>query len=162
VRARALAEEGRSAYPDSPGGRQCLAIIKGFETPEFRLASMSVDGAQRRSVEVTHANLPALYFRAYHYDLESRLASARDYNLLPNAQEQETVLSAQPVAAEWSVTLPATPDFEVHRTFVTPPLKNPGAYVVAASQLRDFGRVAGNRIISVMIIVGNLVVLSRP
>ncbi len=125
VRARAIAEEGWKAYPDSIGGRRCFHLLKTIESPDFEVASMSTDGARKRSVQVTHRNIPALYFRAYPYDLEARLGTAKDYNLLPNEQEQEKVMAARKPAAEWRIDLPPTPDYESHRTFVTPPLTDP-------------------------------------
>ena len=162
VRAHSIAQEGYKAFPDSLGGRRCFSILRSIEAPQFQVASMSSDGAQRRSIEVTHANLPALYFRAYRYDLENRLVTARDYNLLPDAREQEALLATLPLAAEWSAALPATPDYESHRTFVTPAMQNPGAYLIAASARKDFSKGAGNQISGFIMIVSDLVILSQP
>jgi uncharacterized protein YfaS (alpha-2-macroglobulin family) len=161
VRARAIAEAGWKAYPDSIGGKRCYSILKSIEAPSFHVSSMSADGPQKRSFEVIHANLPALYFRAYGFDLESRLQTARDYNLLPNPREMESLLATRPVVAEWSVNLPATPDYESHRTFVTPPMTSPGAYLVAASARKDFSKAEGNQISAFIFLVSDLVLLSR-
>jgi hypothetical protein len=87
VRARAIALAGAAAYPESIGGRQCRAIVAAIETPAYQLTAMSLDGPGRRSIEVEHANLPRLYFRAYAVDLAERLRTARDYNVLPAWQE---------------------------------------------------------------------------
>jgi uncharacterized protein YfaS (alpha-2-macroglobulin family) len=159
VRARAMAEEGWKAYPDSVGGKRCFSILKSIEAPDFMIASMAADGFQKRSIEINHKNLPSLYFRAYLVDLETRLQTARDYSLLLSSAEQEAILRTQ-AAAEWSVNLPATPDFEMHRTYVTPPMKNVGCYTVVASAKKDFSKSEGNRITAVMSIIGNLAVLS--
>ncbi len=43
----------------------------------------------------------------------------------------DPVQAARP-AAEWSVALPATPDYREHRTYVVPPMEAKGLYVVAA------------------------------
>jgi len=145
VRARAIAQEGYQAYPNSIGGRRCYSILRSIEAPQFNVSSMSSDGPQRRSIEVTHANLPLLYFRAYRYDLEGRLVTARDYNLLPNGRELEALIAALPLAAEWNAELPATPDHESHRTFVMPPMQNPGAYLIAASAGRILRKGAAIR-----------------
>ncbi len=162
ARARAIAEEGYKAYPESLGGKRCYHILKLIEAPRFQVASMSADGPQKRSIEVTHANLPTLYFRAHSFDIENRLVTARDYNLLPNPQEQESLLAMRPFVAEWSVGLPATPDYESHRTFVTPPMKNLGAYMIAASARKDFLKGDGNQITSFIMILSDLVILSQP
>ncbi len=161
VRARAIAEEGWKAYPDSIGGKRCFHLVKTVESPDFAVASMSSDGARKRSVQVTHRNIAALYFRAYPYDIEARLGTARDYNLLPNDQEQQKVMAAQKPLAEWRVELPPTPDYESHRSFVTPPLQAPGFYLLVASARPDFSRER-NRLISTGLLISDLVlVLSR-
>jgi len=133
VRARALALEGEKAFPGSVGGRRCRSIVAGIEAPSWQLAAMASDSPRRRSVEVTHRNLPALHFRAYALDLEKRLASARDYNLLPAYRELNELVASGTPAASWSVDLPPTPDYASHRTFVTLPAMAPGLYAVLAS-----------------------------
>ena len=161
VRAYAIALEGYKAWPDSIGGKHCYSILKTIEAPSFRVASMSEDGLQKRSIEVTHANLPALYFRAYSYDLENRLTTARDYNLLPNAQEQSLIFSKTSPIAQWSINLPPTPDFESHRTFVTPPMRTHGAYIIAASAQKDFSYGHGNEVSTFLIVLSDLVILAH-
>ncbi len=92
VHARSIAQEGYKAYPDAIGGKRCYSILKNIEAPLFGLASMTTDGPGKRSVEVNHKNLAMLYFRAYPYDVERRLETARDYNLLPNGRELQGIL----------------------------------------------------------------------
>ncbi|HEV8267925.1 MAG TPA: MG2 domain-containing protein, partial [Thermoanaerobaculia bacterium] len=135
-------------------------VVKSIEAPDYSLAAMTSDGARKRSVEVTHRNLPALYFRAFTTDLVARVASARDYNLLPAGDELRRILREGKPAAEWKVDLPATPDFKSHRTFVTPPLEKPGLYVVVASAKADFS-TGSNRILGTNVLVSNLVLVVR-
>ena len=160
VRARAIAEEGSKAYPDSPGGKRCDHIVKSIEAPDFSMSSMLTDGFQKRSIQINHRNLATLYFRAYPLDLVRRIETVKDYNLLPNPTEQEETLQKQTHTAEWNVNLPATPDYESHRTFVTPTMKAPGCYLVAASAARDFSRSQGNRIVTTFLIISNIVLVS--
>jgi hypothetical protein len=160
IRALATAREGSRAYPSSVGGRRCDAIAAEIEAPNYALTAMSSDAPGRRSIEVTHKNLPALFFRAWALDLEQRLGSATDYNLLPQGEEVRKLLTTKP-AAEWSSPLPATADYKTHRTFVTPPLTASGLYVIAASAKRGFD-AADNRIESVSVIVSDLVLLAHP
>jgi uncharacterized protein YfaS (alpha-2-macroglobulin family) len=160
VRARALALEGEKAWPDSVGGRRCRSIVASIEAPDFQVASMSSDGPEKRSIEVRHRNLAALHFRAYPFDLEVRLATAKDYSLLPAWRELSDIVRKETPAAEWSVDLPATPDYRSHRTFVTPPLRTPGAYVVVASARKDFAREP-NRLLGVHLLVTGLVMAVR-
>ena len=138
VKARALALEGAKAYPRSTGGERCRAIVGGIEQPDYGLAAMAADGPGRRSIEVSHRNLASLHFRAYAVDLEERLSRARDYNLLPQGKELDALLSSATPAASFQVDLPATPDFKLHRTFVTPPALSRGFYVFVASPRADF------------------------
>jgi uncharacterized protein YfaS (alpha-2-macroglobulin family) len=159
VEARRIAEEGRQAYPDSIGGQQCRAIVRSIEAPDFRLSSMTLDGARKRSLQVTHRNLPALHFRAFRRDVVRSLESARDYNLLGTYRDLQEITSRRP-DVEWSVTLPATPDYRSHVTYVTPPLDRPGLYTIAASVRSDFGR-QGNRIVAATLIVSDLVLVTR-
>ncbi len=159
VRARGIAEEGWKAYPRSTGGQRCLHIVRSIEAPDYSLASMITDGVQKRSIAVTHRNLPALYFRAYPFDLEKRIEVARDYNLLPNHEEQRELIKLNKPAADWQVSLPATPDYESHRTYVTTPVKTPGCYLIVASAKADFSNSRGNRILTAHLIVSDIVIL---
>ena len=160
VAARREAEEGRAAYPSSPGGQRCLSIVKAIEAPEVRLQAMSVDGPGRRTVEVSHRNLAALHFRAFRMDVEKRIEGSKDWSALPTSDDMRKVLATK-ATAEWSVELPATPDYEVHRTFVTPPMKEPGFYVVAASARKDFG-ASDNVVVGTNLFLSDLVLVVRP
>jgi uncharacterized protein YfaS (alpha-2-macroglobulin family) len=162
VRARALAEAGAAAYPQSIGGKQCRAIVAAIEAPAYRLTSMNLDGPGRRSIEVSHANLPRLFFRAYAVDLADRLRTSKDYNLLPAWQEVPKLVDGARAAAEWTSELAPTPDYRQHRTFVTPPLTRPGLYVVVGSARPDFKRGSGsNQIQAVNLLVSDLVLVQR-
>ncbi len=160
VLARAVALEGKKAYPASVGGQRCAHIVASIEAPDFAIAGMSLDGAGRRSFAVTHKNLPAVYFRAYPVDLLQRIASSRDYNLLPQWREVKDLMAATKPAASWKLDLPETPDYRDHRTFVDPPALPKGAYVVAVSAREDF-KESKNRILAVHFTVSGLVLLTR-
>ncbi|MBI2840187.1 MAG: hypothetical protein HYX75_17870 [Acidobacteria bacterium] len=160
VRARAEAEKGWRAFPDSVGGRRCLSIMKSIEAPGYNIQSMSSDGPGRRSILVTARNLRKLYFRAYSVDLLDFIRSAKDYNILPAWQEIEKILRERPPVAEWPVDLPDTPDYRDHKTFVTPPMTAPGAYVIAASARPAFGPER-NHIGALNFIVSDLVLMVR-
>lgn len=159
VEAHGLAEECQRAYPSSLGGKHCLHLMRLIEAPSFQLAAMESDGLAARSFEVTHKNLPALYFRAYPFDLDERIAGSDDYYLLPNYDDFRKLVHAPPTLS-WKVDLPATPDYREHRTFVVPPLEKTGAYVILASAKRDFS-ADQNHIEAVNFIVGNLVLFMR-
>ena len=159
VEARTIAEQGRQAYPDSIGGQQCRAIVESIQAPDFQITSMMLDAARRRSLQVMHRNLPALHFRAWRRDIVRTIETGRDYDLLGTRRDLEPITSRTP-DAEWSVALPATPDFRSHATYVTPPLDRLGLYTIAASARQDFGS-GKNRILTTTLIVSDLVLLSR-
>ncbi|WP_342381383.1 MG2 domain-containing protein [Myxococcus stipitatus] len=138
VRAHALAKECMAAYPDSLGALRCRTQKELLERPDFNLSSMRSDGANRRSIEVSHRNVPVLYFRAYPLDVEARLKKAAVSNIYPYGEELLRYIRGRKPAASWSVQLPATPDLQMHNTFVTPPMKETGTYVVLASAREDF------------------------
>jgi uncharacterized protein YfaS (alpha-2-macroglobulin family) len=159
IRARAIAEAGQKAYPDSVGGRRCLHLIKSIEAPDYRLEAMASDSAGKPSIGVTAKNLSTLTFRAYVVDLKKQIESVQDYNLYPESQQIEKLLRSKPTH-EWTAELPATPDFKMHRTMVTPPMQKPGFYVVIASAKKDFD-TSDNEIHATYQIIGDLVLVSQ-
>ncbi len=159
IRARSIAEEGRRAYPESIGGRRCLAIVKQIEAPDYQLHAMANDGPGRRSIQVVHKNVSKLLLHAYRLDLVRRLeAASSPHRILPQSEELARIIDSESPVARWSVTLPSTPDFRMHRTYVVPPVKEPGLYVVAASGADPFGGpgfplVAANLLVSDLVLV---------
>ncbi|HEY0709951.1 MAG TPA: alpha-2-macroglobulin family protein, partial [Polyangia bacterium] len=65
-------------------------------------------------------------------------------------------------AVSWSVSLPATPDYKTHKTYVTPPkeLGKSGWYVIVASAKADFSE-SQNLITAVNFIVSDLTLVTR-
>ena len=61
---------------------------------------------------------------------------------------------------QWEVPLPATPDYRMHKTFVIPPLKNTGTYLIVASGRAGFPG-ADNRLLGMYLTVGDLVLVTR-
>ena len=134
VKARAIAEEGRRAYPDSIGGRRCRTIVQAIESPSYQLETMASDGPDRRSVRVRHKNVARLRFRTFALDFAARLARAKNENeLLPDSSDAARIADSAKPFAEWTVELPATPDYRLHSTFVVPRVGGPGLYLITAS-----------------------------
>ncbi len=163
IRARAAALEGLRAYPQSPGGLRSSDIVAAIEAPEYQPTSMSSDGLERRSIRVTHKNLSSLFFRAYRVDFEARIPARTDYGLFPNAEEVRGLVrgGAGPPAAAWEAALPPTPDFREHATYVTPPIRDSGVYVIVVSARADFAE-SDNRVSSVTIVLSDLVLATHP
>lgn len=163
VKAMAAARAASEAYPDSPGGKRGGAIVKDIETPQYYMGAMASDGLDRRSIHVNHKNLSALWFRAYRIDLEEIL-KRKDGRLFPEVDE---LLRGKP-AYSWKTELPATPDFQMHATYVTPRIDRKGAYVVLASAREDFARTTPdgkryveNLVIASPLVLGDLVLVAR-
>ncbi len=148
VRAHAVAQAGAEAHPDSIGGARCRALVTRIDAPSYALTSMQNDAPDRRSLQVTHKNVAALYFRAYKVDLVDQLTrwgrhessgywgSPEDF-LTDRDQVQHLLKTGAPVA-EWRSELPKTLDYKEHRTYVTPPMKDHGAYLIVASVEASF------------------------
>lgn len=163
ARARALeiAREGAAAHPESPGGQLCRHLAAAIVAPSCSVVSMAADGAGRRSIQVTHKDLPRLWFRAYRLDLQRWIeGSAEGGRMLPDHRDVPGILRGTPAAA-WLVDLPATPDHRPHQTYVTPPFERPGLWVVVASAAEGFRR-DGNHLQSVNLVITDLVLVSRP
>lgn len=159
IRARELALEGERAYPRSPGAEHCRVVREQIEAPDYQLQAMTLDAADRRSIEITHRNLAALHLRAY------RLPDER-FDAKPvtwggwNDERIRDVLRGN-AAASWKVDLPATADYRDHRTFTRPPLAGRGRYLVVASADPGFRR-DHNLLQAVELRLSDLVVLRDP
>ena len=161
IRARALALAGEKAFPGSRGAQLCRALRAEIEAPDFALQMMAVDGAGRRSLEISHRNLAELHLRAYPVAVEEQLARNEFRSLFPNDdREIERLISSAKPAAAWSVALPPTADFLSHRTFVTPPLEQSGLYLIVASAERSFAK-GGNRRVALPFTLSRLVLLEE-
>jgi uncharacterized protein YfaS (alpha-2-macroglobulin family) len=158
--AHVAAEAGCALHPGSVGAARCKHILSSLEAPDYQLESMASDGAKRRSVLVTHKNLPRLYFRAYSVNLDERLARSKQGELTLAHDELRALVRTGVPVKSWEVQLPPTPDYERHRTFVAPPLDGKGLYVLAASSRRDFGE-QGNRVVGVHLLLTDLAILVR-
>ncbi|MBI5529526.1 MAG: hypothetical protein HY897_24640 [Deltaproteobacteria bacterium] len=160
IRARKIAIEGREAFPDSVGGKRCNHVVKSIEAPDYSLSGMSSDGPKKRSIEVTHKNLGALHFRAYAVDIVRQIETADDYRIYPGWKALQKMVESGRPAHTWSVELPATPDYRMHETFVTPPMTKSGLYVVMASARKDYAQ-DDNKILGLDVVVTDLVMVTR-
>lgn len=158
--ARELALAGAQAHPESAGGHRCTAIVTGIEAPAYQLTSMAVDAANRRSLQVQHQNLETLWFRAWRLPLLATLEASQDYNMLPAYREIPAMVATRTPDAQWQTTLPTTPDFRTHTSYVTPPIETKGLWVIVASARKDFNR-NNNQLVGVNLILSDLVLLTR-
>ncbi len=160
IRAREIALRGNAAFPESVGGRHCLAIQKSIEAPNYSLSGMQNDNPLKKSLLTTHKNLEKIYFRAYSINLIRTIETSDDYNLLPEGRDLENLIAGRFPSHRWEISLPATPDYRMHKTFVTPPMERPGAYLVVSSGRPDF-QESDNSLQGLYMTVSNLVLVSR-
>jgi len=160
IRARQVAIRGKTAFPESVGGRHCLAIEKTIEAPDYSISGMHNDNPLKKSILVTHKNLGKAYFKAYRIDLLETIATSNDYNLLPSGRDLEKLMAGASPVQEWEVPLPATTDYGLHKTFVIPPMKSPGAYLIVASARPGFPK-SENKLQGLYMTVGDMVLVTR-
>jgi alpha-2-macroglobulin len=161
VTAYALAKQGAEAYPDALGGQLCRSIMSQLEVKELGAAAMRVDGPAKRSIEVNHRNVGAVYIRAYALDVDARVAKAGpDMSLFLPREAIFQLLDQRKPDAAWRTELPDARDFQAHRTFVTPPALKPGTYTFVLSLREDFAR-KDNKLVSVTLSVSPYAVVIR-
>ncbi|HEX4955527.1 MAG TPA: MG2 domain-containing protein [Thermoanaerobaculia bacterium] len=160
VAALAAARAGAEAHPESKGGRSCQALADQLTMPELGLSAMAADGAGKRSLALSHKNVERAWLRAWRIDPLAELSSSREYPPGVDNNRIDQLVASRKADAEWSVELPATPDLRPHRTFVTPPLSQPGFYLVATSARADF-RADGNSRSALTTFVTDLVLFSE-
>ncbi|MEQ1876470.1 MAG: MG2 domain-containing protein, partial [Bdellovibrionia bacterium] len=132
------AKAGIDFAPESVAAKICVSIVKTIEYPRFQITAMQVDTLDRESVEVDHTNLKELYFRAYPYDLKARIKQVKGNRIDFENEGFEKFLRNQKFSEEWKVSLKDPGDFLSHRTFVKPPVKKQGSYIIAVSGKADF------------------------
>ncbi|MEM6796175.1 MAG: MG2 domain-containing protein, partial [Acidobacteriota bacterium] len=160
MEARDAALAGARVHKSSFGSLRCQHLVAVLEAPRVQVNAMAVDGPSRRSVEVRHANAGVLHFRAYAVDPLAVL-EGQGRRLHPQRKEVEALLRGGEPEASWRVELPATPDLADHRTFVTPPLEAPGAYILVSSLREDFAE-RDNARSALYFLISDLVMLVEP
>ncbi|MCY1045785.1 MG2 domain-containing protein [Corallococcus sp. bb12-1] len=161
VSAHAAAKAGAEAWPKSFGGLRCGVKVKSLEAPDLSASVMQVDGAGKRSIEVRHRNVAAVYFRAFALDVEAKIVKpGQDLSLIASGEEVRKMITTRKPEAVWSTVLPKTPDFQSHQTFVTPPPLKPGVYALVMSVREDF-REKDNQLVSLTMNVSPWAVVVR-
>jgi len=160
VRARKAAMAGRDRHPESPGGQRCASIVDSIEAPSYTMRCMLTDGRKKRSIQITHRNVERLHFRAWWYDLEERIATSRQPNLLLGNEEANALIHGRPADLAWSMELPPTPDYRDHISYGVPPLHRKGAWLILASIRKDFSE-GDNNLQAESFILSDLVLVTR-
>ena len=139
--AHAIAARGLADFPKSLGGNLCYNLIQQMEARQLMIASERVWNACTPELNVTYRNVDQVHFRVIAADFTAR-ASGKDVWQSPgwlNADEARSMVSKQPVVKEWSVSLPATTNYQQRTARIEPPKDlKPGFYYLFASQRPDF------------------------
>lgn len=161
VRAREIALEGVKRFPDSPGGRRCLHVVRQIEAPDFDVEAMENDSPGRRSIRISHKNLDHLFFRAFALDAEALLKGAKGRLIFPQGEDARKAAESRRPDAEWRVDLDTRADYRQHFTYSPLPgdLKL-GLYLLAASAKEDFAGQK-NKVVGLGICVSDIVLLMR-
>jgi uncharacterized protein YfaS (alpha-2-macroglobulin family) len=160
IRARQIALRGKEAFPESVGGKHCLSIEKQIEAPDYSLLGMQNDNPQKKSILLIHKNLEKIFFQVYAIDLLKTIETSNDFNLLPSGKDLEALTADNSPVRRWDVSLPATPDYRMHKTFVVPPMTEPGAYLIVASARSNFSQ-DDNSLQCMYMTIGDLVLVTR-
>lgn len=133
VRARDVAMRGRDAFPNSKGGNWCRGIIRNIEMPRADVKADSVWTTPWARINLSHSNIPRIYFRMVRSDLSpAMLLASSSYSHRKESLTKE-LRAAQPVLA-WEEKLDVPSDFK--NRFVslpTPQNLEPGFYHLLAS-----------------------------
>jgi len=156
VRARNIASEALAGHSSDLGGAACRAVISSIEASAYDMQAMAVDSLDRASIAINYRNLSRLYFRAYLFDLEKQISKGDDYNLLPGYREIPKMVSSRRPDAVWTMELPETPDYRMHRSFSSPELSKKGCYVVVSSTREDFSE-EDNKLQAIIFFASDLV-----
>ncbi len=160
VEAKTIAEQGKSRFPDSIGGRKCHNIIQQILARSASVKSERVWNVDP-VVDITYRNVDKAYFRMVPFDY----AGWRDWGNYQSPQrlrreDLERMLRG-PSAMSWSAELPPTEDYK-QRTEQLPvdvDVKS-GCYLLFCSHNPRF-RNEDNQISVAEVWVSNLAVVMR-
>lgn len=160
VAAREVALQGRNAFPDSPGGKNCHNLIESIEAKSVSITTDRVWTDPMPSIRIQYKNIRQVHFRAIEVNWTERLDPGRWMPNQINEVDREKLLQ-KPAALSWKVELPATDDYlENAISTEAPKGLKPGYYLVVASVRPDFADT-DNAISVCDVWVSNLAVVVR-
>lgn len=160
VEAREIAMQGRNAFPESTGGKECQNTIAFIEHPSASIQTERVWSDPLPPIRIKYRNVTKLYFRLVRVDWASRFTQDR-WNPGQLNESDRKELANQPAVAEWSTDLPVTDDYREATHDVVPPKGlRPGYHLVLASFQPDF-RENNNMVFACEAWVTNLALIVR-
>ncbi len=155
TKARALAQRGLDAFPESAGGAMCFNLIQQVESKSAQLKTERVWNAPWPTLDVTYRNITKVYFRAIPVDFEQYVRLSRwDFGGI-HEHDRRQLLTAV-AALSWSADLAPTTDFKQRTEHLPAPTSlQPGFYYIVASHDPEFN-VSDNQISATAVWVSNL------
>ncbi len=139
--ARSHAQQGLSAFPDSPGGSSCFNLIQEIERKFISVTTERVWNAPMPTLDVSYRNVAKVHFRAVEADFDTWLRSHRWGGLNYEWAVDQGLNDRKPALA-WQMELPPNPDFRLRTAHLQAPTGlKPGFYFILASPSPDFGSV---------------------
>ncbi len=140
VGAHAKAAIGAKRWPESIGGRLCVALMKNLEQPDFTVETEHTWNAPWPDVVVESKNMTNVWFRVVPISFDD----IRDKSVWDNgyyrAEDMLKKLAKDAGARTWQVAVEDPRDYEMHETkFPVPSDLAPGHYVLFAAMDDRFG-----------------------
>jgi uncharacterized protein YfaS (alpha-2-macroglobulin family) len=136
IRALKVLEQCVAQFQKHPATKFCQYQIVQIKRPEMSLQGMRSDGFGKRSLQLTHRNISKVYFRAWNIPLQQALKDDQ-YALIQKLLSAKSGNSRKH-DVQWQVTLAQTRDYKNHISYITPPMKKTGYWLIAASYRADF------------------------
>jgi uncharacterized protein YfaS (alpha-2-macroglobulin family) len=160
VQARALAERGLKAFPETAGAALCFNLINQIEAKSAQLETEHVWNAPWPTLNVTYRNITKVYFRALAVDFVAMLGESRWGDFINQERLEKLLVSSRP-ALEWSADLPPTTDFKPRTENLPAPTQlKPGFYFIVASHEPAFG-VKDDQVSAAAVWVSDLALVLR-
>lgn len=114
----------------------CKELAANIKAPSMHMVLSKSDGLNKRSILLSHTNIDTVYFRAWKIDPNvaiTKPSHSRSRVFLTQKLKQQ----AKPDAM-WQSTLEKTTNYRSHDSYIKPPIKEEGYWLVAASNQNDF------------------------
>ncbi len=152
--AHQIASQALQSFPQSVGTLECTNLINRIESKSAAITTESVWNASNPKINVSYANVDAVYFRAIKADLNNEILSKN------RVYDRRKLLSKRPNVT-WQADLPPTLDFKPRtEEFPAPDDLTTGLYHILASYDPTFTDTE-NRVSHALVWVSDLALVLR-
>ena len=142
IKSIAILKECLSIHNTQKVTRSCNDLSQEIQKPNLDLSSMRVDGLNKRSILINHANIDKLYFKAWKLSKEEAIQKNHHQFI------ESLIKSKRKATSEWQTKLHPTKDYRSHKTYLTPPVNQHGFWLIAASLDPDFSLTKNRNLIA--------------